>query len=670
DEDFISIATGARQPIARAPAVASVVTAEDIKRMGATTLDEVLETVAGLHVSLSSLRFSPIYSIRGIYTDTNPHVLVLVNGSPMTQLFAGDRGIRSTLPVNNISRIEIIRGPGSAVYGADAFAGVINVITKTAQDINGLDLGLRAGSFDTREAWLQLGDSWKKVDVAFSLQWSDTDGDDSRIIEQDAQTGFDQALGTRASLAPGPAATQQERLDLNLDLGYDNWRLQLWKWRQYKVGTGPGVALALDSGGKANADNFKGDLRYRQTLRDSNWDVDARLGYMDIDSRSEQTLFPKNSKLPIGNDGNINPLSSNTVTFTDGVIGNPGVFETHYRADVGAFYTGIDAHRIRLGSGYAYAKLRGTETKNFGPGVIDGTEGTVNGSLTDVTGTDSVFIAPHSRRLRYVFLQDEWSFTTDWDLVWGVRYDHYSDFGETVNPRAALIWQTAFDLTTKLLYGKAFRAPSFAELFSQNNPIREGNKNLLPETVETYELAFDYQPIFDLATRVNLYYYVISDLISPELSGQSFVFQNVGRQSGRGIEWELDWKVTPTLRLSANYAFVDATNERTGSNAGNSPQHQLYGRLNWTFAAGWQLTPELNWVGKRKRVAGDPRPPLDSYLIANAMLRYDSFDQTWQTALGLRNLFDQDAREPSPAQVPGDFPLPERSVYLEFRYHL
>ena len=85
DEDFVSIATGQQQSISEAPAVATVITSQQIDAMGAANLDQVLETVPGLHVSPSSYRFSPIYSMRGIHTDKNPQVLMLVNGVPITK---------------------------------------------------------------------------------------------------------------------------------------------------------------------------------------------------------------------------------------------------------------------------------------------------------------------------------------------------------------------------------------------------------------------------------------------------------------------------------------------------------------------------------------------------------------------------------------------------------
>ena len=131
-------------------------------------------------------------------------ILVLINGIPITNLFQGDRSeVWGGMPVEAIARIEVIRGPGSAVYGADAFAGVINIITKTKQDISGTEVGGRGGSFNTWDAWVLHGDTWGGFDVAATFEFHHTDGQ-RRFIDADAQTGSDRALGTNASLAPGP----------------------------------------------------------------------------------------------------------------------------------------------------------------------------------------------------------------------------------------------------------------------------------------------------------------------------------------------------------------------------------------------------------------------------------------------------------------------------------
>lgn len=88
---FSTLATGTLQNIADTPAVISVITAFDIETMGATDLDEVLETVPGLHVTYDKFTYTPIYSIRGVYSAFNPQVLVLINGVSIKTLYAGNR---------------------------------------------------------------------------------------------------------------------------------------------------------------------------------------------------------------------------------------------------------------------------------------------------------------------------------------------------------------------------------------------------------------------------------------------------------------------------------------------------------------------------------------------------------------------------------------------------
>jgi len=208
----ISLATGTPKPIRMAPAVAAVITAEDIEKMGSTTLDEALETVPGLHVYPSFGSLVPGYTIRGIQTALNPQTLILVNGLPITTAYNGRRIAGLRIPAANISRIEVIRGPGSAIHGADAFSGTVNVITKEGREIDGVESGLRAGSFDTYGAWAQYGADRKGWDVALSLEYQESDGDSDQIVSRDLQTVLDAALNApfglpNASRAPDTLQT-------------------------------------------------------------------------------------------------------------------------------------------------------------------------------------------------------------------------------------------------------------------------------------------------------------------------------------------------------------------------------------------------------------------------------------------------------------------------------
>jgi iron complex outermembrane receptor protein len=675
--DFVTIATGVAQPLAAAPSVATVITADDIRRMGALDLNQVLETVPGLHVSLSSARFSPVYSFRGVHTDKNPQVLVLVNGTPITQAFLGDRGAHFNLPVEAIRRIEVIRGPGSAVYGADAFAGVIDIITRNGPDYQGVETGIRAGSFDTQAAWGMYGDRVNGIDVSLSIEASTTDGDSGRTIATDAQSVFDQIFGTSASLAPGAVSTGGKRVDTRIELGTETWFGRFWNWRQMDLGVGPGLTQALDPDGQGEVDNYLVEAGLREQRISDDWTAEAHVSYMDINTKSRQTLFPAGTVLPIGADGNINPLSpAGIVAFPDGLIGNPEVYEQHWRLDAVSLYHGMRQHVWRVGAGVYYSELSTRESKNFGPGVIDGTVSPVDGTLTTVSGT-SGFMPDESRTVQYLSLQDQWGFAPDWDLTAGVRYDRYSDFGSTVNPRLALVWNTRQDLTTKLLYGRAFRAPSFAELFTVNNPVVTGNPDLDPETIDTYELALDYHPTFDTRVGASLFKYKIQDLIRfiPDNTGTTSVAANTTGQDGHGLELELDSKLTAALDLRAYYALQRSEDRGTGFQSAFSPEHQAYLQLRWRPADLWEVSTQVKWIGERLREQGDPRDPLDDYTLVNGAVTRTAPGDAWSVQLSVLNLFDTDAREPSPAEpgipggalIPGDYPLAGRAVYLTGR---
>jgi iron complex outermembrane receptor protein len=656
-KDFISIATGSRKPVARAPAVASVITADDIKATGATDVDEALESVPGLHVSRSLAGLNPIYSVRGIYTQYNPQVLVMINGIPITDLYGGDRSQAwGGLPVADIARIEVIRGPGSALYGADAFAGTINIVTKTADDIHGTEIGARAGTYHTRDGWLLHGGQWGTIQGAFSLEVRRSDGDHG-TVDADYQTFFDSLFATSASNAPGPLQAQRDSIDARLDLARGDWRLRLGYQGRRNLGTGAGIAQALDSQGAIDGERYNGDLTFHTLGYSDNLDVTAQLSYFNTQLAADLVLFPP------GAFANAYP---------QGMIGSPTRREQHLRLNGNLLFTGWTQHRVRVGAGVNYDDLYSVgESKNFsGAGVpFPGSPPPV----LDVSGVPGlVYIQPHTRTVVYGLAQDEWAVARDWELTAGVRYDHYSDFGNTVNPRLALVWQTTYNLTSKLLYGRAFRAPAFSELYNINNPVALGNANLQPETIDTVELAWDWRPTPGLRAGVNIFHYEMGDIIRfiPDPApAPTTTAQNSGDQHGNGMEWEFAWKASTRVQLSGNYAYQRSIDEANQSDVGYAPEQHAYARLDWGMTRTWRANAQANWVATRKRSAGDTRDTLADYTVVDMTLRYEPSGSVWSTALSVRNLFDHQAREPSPAPgvIVNDLPLPGRALYLELR---
>jgi len=295
------------------------------------------------------------------------------------------------------------------------------------------------------------------------------------------------------------------------------------------------------------------------------------------------------------------------------------------------------------------------------------------GSVMDVSNDPTqVFIEPHQRTVVYALAQDEWSFYPDWNLTAGVRHDAYSDVGGTTNPRLALVWQSSFTLTSKLLYGRAFRAPAFAELYNINNPVALGSPNLKPETIDTLELAFDYRPVDSLRIALNVFKYEMSDIIrfvSDPAPATSKTARNQGAQDGHGLEWEMRWNVTRTVDLKGNYAWQHSTDE-TGARVANAPRHKLYAQADWRFFPYWSVNTQLNRVMGRERSAGDSRPAIADYTVVNLALRRKNVMDNFDVGLIVHNALDADVREPSPAPgyIRNDLPMPGRSVYVELRY--
>lgn len=654
----VSIASGTATPLDKAAAITSVISAEDIAAMGATDLDQVLETVPGLHVNHSDQTFSPKYVFRGITSNANPQALVLVNGIPVTTMMYGNRGnVWGGMPVKSIERIEVIRGPGSALYGADAYAGVINILTKSAQDVQDTVVGARTGSFDTHGGWVEAGKQLDEMGISFILEYQTTNGW-QETIDHDDQTNFDQVFGTSASLAPGPVNTSVDQLDARLDVRSDRWQFRAGIQDRSNLGTGPGIAQALDPEGKYSSRRINADYSYRWQEVTDGLDIEARVSYFNITQEPENdiVLYP-----PGAFDG----------AFTEGLIGSPGYKENQFRFDLSSIYGGFNNHRVLSGIGVLWADLyEVTESKNFNPDFSP------KSSIEDVSDDPGQVWMPEEERTNYyVFVQDEWQFAQNWQLVSGIRFDYYSDFGQTVNPRAALIWATTDVITTKFLYGRAFRAPSLNELYVDNNPIFLGNPDLDAETIDTFEIALSHQVSPKLFYGINLFYYEIDDLITavPVAGPIATEYQNSGKRTGHGGEFEVTYQARENLKITSNYAYQDARDERTSEDVGEAPNHQVYARLEWRMVPHWYLNSQVNWVGKQKRVAADTRDPVDDHTTVDVTLRTDRLWRGLDFSLTARNLLDEDVRDPSPLAnpvpaVPNDFPMAGRNIIGELQY--
>ncbi len=639
----VSISTDTKQTRNKAPAVVSVITAEDIKATGATNLVEALEGVPGIHIRASHFGFRPLVHFRGANAT---QTLLMVNGASMKDLMWGFGIFWKGLPVSMIERVEIIRGPGSALFGADASAGVINVITKTASTIEQSEVGGRVGSFNTQTAWAQHGANWNGYDIGFTAEISDTDGH-APYIETDGQSAADQAQGTDVSYAPDEVRYGWRSEDVHLAIAKGNWRLQADYLRHSELEIGLTGAGVLDPVTRARDSRYNINLLYGNERFSEDWGLDAELRYMHLDYTSGDGFQERPPGYFDGSD-----------SYPIGLINKMRSAERRWNVEASGLYRGFSGHLLRLGAGHTWQDLYRVEQVTNDPADP--------AQLIDISDTVSAFAPEKRREISHLFLQDIWTLSDDWELTAGARYDHYSDFGGTVNPRLALVWQSTERLTSKLLYGQAFRAPSYQELFAETSRTLP-NDELDPERSETVELSFAYVASRKLHMSMNLYHFRQTDLIdSVAVAGLSKPqFQNSGDHTIRGVELEAQWQPVRDLRLSANYTVREQ--DDSDYRASYEPDKEAYLRADWRIDHDWNWNVQANWIGERERPEGDTRDPVDDYMITDTTLRYSGIGSL-EFAASVRNLFDVDAREYTGAAIPDDLPLPERNYYAELRY--
>ena len=551
----------------------------------------------------------------------------------------------------------MIRGPGSALYGADAFAGVINIVTKSYNDIPENRAGIQYGSFNTANAWVNYGTRQYNTDVGLSLEYNTTDGFKG-IVTEDAQTLLDSLTGSQASLAPHKMNMVRDLFEARLQLDGQNWNYHLG-YQNRRYGEGAGIAQAVDMQGRYISDRVNTDLTYTWQQLPKNFKLNTRISYY----YHSQQAVKDNLLYPAGSNS-VYPVNVFPNLFPNGVIGNPEYREEQARFNLDGEFNGFNNHIVRVGAGFFWGDIyEVTEQKNFGTSFApDGTPLPLfprpNGR-EEVADTPEIFLPEKGRTNYSIYAQDEWLFDPQWVLTTGVRYDNYSDFGDTINPRLALVWASSQDTTAKLLYGRAFRAPSISELFATSNPVTLGNANLTPESIDTYELAFNHKLSPKLSYSSNIFYYQIDDFIVFEFNPVTFAkqAQNTGQVEGHGFEHEMTYYATDGLKLIGHYAYQTSKDKVHGGTLGETPNHDLYLRS--------------------ERIYNDERPPVASYTTVDFTVTAKNIIKDVNAKLMLKNAFNADVREAGQpalkpfyqkAFIPNDYPQAGRSVYAELSY--
>lgn len=668
EEQDLVTATKRATSLRKAPAIATIITADEIRNMGARNLLDVLKMVPGIGISINEYGITMI-EVRGIRSSTSEKILVMINGHSLNKNFTGSAfySYAEMLPTENIRQVEVVRGPGSALYGNSAFVATINIITRNAEEINGLELNAGGGSFGSFKGNLLGGKAiGDKLTLSGSLDHYQANGH-KRIVESDYLSGNPPSFPfptASLSTAPNTPDLSLKQTDAFLKIGYGDLSFR-GGYRTVRKDLFIGLNYAITDNNYQDIDTYWGELAYGLNLSEA-LSTNLKLYY---------DLYEQNPNVKI--------LPNGFPGFPNGMIGRPLVKDRTIGVELQVDWEAFTGNHL-IG-GFSFEDLQQYDVRqlaNFNP-----TNGvpTPSGAVQEVANWNK----DTTRQIWALYLQDEWQLLERVNLTTGLRYDHYSDFGSTVNPRIGLVWSFLENADLKILYGQAFRAPNFQELYNINNPAQLGNSKLKPERIETFETGLAWRLNRYFAANLNYFYSTIDNQIDIDPTATTTTtittgttttttttttptYANLRKSKTQGIELGLNGAYGQNLYWKVNYAFQDPRDANTERKLAYVPSHRASGSINYAPVKYVNLHTDVLWTGPRPRDNGDNRPEMPAYTTVDLAVTLKNFYKTLEIQGTVRNLFDEHYKDPDTSgalnKVPGDFPREGISGFVTASY--
>jgi len=612
------IATKTKRNIDHVPGMVSVLYGKDLLEQGKRNVFEALGTIPGVELNLANDGQSVII-VRGIgRTFASGKVRIMVNGQITTAALSGST-LGMSMPLEQVDRIEVIRGPGSAVYGEFALVATINIITK--KDSN--EIAYRHNDVDRKVGGVVVSARPDNQHYSLSYTREEYPGGDTDV-DSDVLTG---TVFDPISYAPGPINDKEKASALvgQADIyGYKITAQQLYN----AVGDFYGQLFALPSP--------------QQRIMREAWITNV---YLSKDwSLSDDWLV----KMNLG--GNRYKLRSGPQEFyppgflgvyTESMVGGANYTEQMMAASVEAQYDGMASHQWLFGAEYKDFEQGDTwALRNFDPATL------LPVPLDIYTGNGNWIEEDKTRYVKSVYLQDQYKHSDQLLLTAGVRVDRYSDVDGDTSPRLAGVYHLSDSQIIKAQYSSSFRPPMFFELYSKNNPVANGNPDLKPETVDSYELGYIHT-LGASRFRSTLYYNKLKNLVV--IDPVSATYMNRDDTSIWGLELEYLTKLLTDLTLNTNISYLKG-DEDEGLSSPTVGVAEVIGNLTFVYTpfVDTKFSANYHYLGSRDRNYTTGRDSLDSEHVVNlsgnfANLGVDHF--TFRVTVN--NVFDTDVVYPS-----------------------
>lgn len=630
-------ASGYLQTISDAPSTITVITEKQIEERGYEQLEDALRDVPGIDlIHINGYAPTLIY-FRGMYGAENLRALLMIDGIVENNILGTNDMAGPAYSLHNVKRIEIIWGPASALYGANAFGGVINIITKKGEDLNGFSASQGFGSFNTSFEKVSLG--LRKSNVEFSVAGTLYSTDGPKFTNRDPQYNssfVDKANSLNAALSyyAKKSRTTVAFRNYNTPMGYGTFfnnatQLLGLPAQGYQNKGIVGTISRNVRGEKGGVASYflRTYILENEFKPDDKLSLLSRIVFRETGSSDDSYIY-----LTLDGSKLIRAIFTSYSTRISGeVIANYTISKNQMLS------AGIQYNRDNVEKGQR------RETLDLAtPYLIDGKDTVYNLNATFLPRVFDIRnnIGGYIQYVLNTSLLNKTSFTI------GGRYDYNSYFGYAVSPRLAVVSRPNPRWTFKAQFGTAFRAPTENEIIQAPPGL-----NLKIEKIKTYELNSIYSPGKKMQLQLNVFKNDLSDVIVlGNLSGLS-PNKNPGAATIQGIEFSSNFVFPGKTEAFANITFQDARGKNFVTRfSGELPGIAKYkGNAGVTFSITdlFSLTIIENWVGKRQVPRTDPYGPVDGYLLTNCIFSTrELFNKGITASLNMRNIFDQKWLDP------------------------
>ncbi|HEY0281665.1 MAG TPA: TonB-dependent receptor [Rhizomicrobium sp.] len=605
-ETVVVTATRTSQPVEKTGASIAIITGGDLQIQQLNVLSDALQQTPGVTVNRTGgVGQVTTVSLRGAEAG---QTVALIDGIRINDPSDVSEGAMfGDLLVNNIDRVEVLRGPQSTLYGSDAIGGIVNVITKRGGPF-ALTASAEGGSFNTYRLNLAASGTQSIAEYGLAINAFGTKG----VSAADSRNGNPEADGYR-----NLGATFNTRFHLSDDVSVD--------LRGYYT-----------RGHSGFDDNYAYTPPYQLEDSDAKNTNQLYAGYAGLNGDLFGGRFHNRLALiATSSTRQFFDSASDTLHLNYEYSGDAVRFEYQGTVDIGAdsqatFGAESEQRSFRNNNYYSYMPADSAAGHDRITGIYGQIQSTLFDQLT---------------------------------LTGGVRYDDDKEFGSHTSVKLAAAWQVpVLDATLRANYGDGFKAPSLYQLYSPySNPIAA----LKPETARGWEVGAD-KDLWDGRVRASLTYferrtknqidfqscYTPADAPGcPQRLAQYGYYINLGRTRATGVEAAIVAEITDTLKLAANYTNLSAVNTGTGTDLARRPRDTANATVTWLALQDLTLGASIRYLGKRFNDAGN-FTPLTSNTKIDLFGAYD-LAGNWQLFGRVDNLLNDRTEYVSGYGTPG-----------------